>query len=30
MNFIAGVLDGHILLGCKSDTWKAYARLKHK
>lgn len=24
MDFIAGVLDGHILLGCNPGTWKAY------
>ncbi|KAF8656551.1 hypothetical protein HU200_060610 [Digitaria exilis] len=24
MDFIAGVLDGHILLGCDPGTWKAY------
>ncbi|XP_047069806.1 mediator of RNA polymerase II transcription subunit 33A-like [Lolium rigidum] len=24
MDFIAGVLDGHILLGCEPGTWKAY------
>ncbi|XP_066391509.1 mediator of RNA polymerase II transcription subunit 33A-like [Miscanthus floridulus] len=24
MDFIAGVLDGHILLGCDLGTWKAY------